>query len=319
MKTTIFKFFAVASMAVLAQGCVKDLQDEINNGNWNHERQVLDIKFDNQVGLASIEIVDATSGTIEIAINVDAVPDLSDIRLASMQLSYQATASVKPGDALNFDNPAREASLSVTAASGETRTYTIHVSEFSEDICGVWNIQALTVYGGTGPEYGGGAVMPLTDKPWCWNEATGPLAECDNTLTFTLDGVTESGNTYGTCVNSPGADGKYFDAIYIGNNPETGENVDLRHFFRRIPEGECKWLRDYSAGTVSFTDSDGNVTTGVFAGAGTKDMGYDNFFTITDYAFEFSLDGTDDWTNIYTDYDKFVKKPRKFWITVRKQ
>ena len=88
MKTTILKLFAVASMAVLSQGCVKDLQDEINNGNWNHERQVLEIKFENQVGLATIETIDATSGTIDIAINVGAVPDLSDIRLESVSQKH---------------------------------------------------------------------------------------------------------------------------------------------------------------------------------------------------------------------------------------
>lgn len=319
MKTTILKLFAVASMAVLSQGCVKDLQDEINNGNWNHERQVLEIKFENQVGPATIETVDATSGTIDIAINVGAVPDLSAIRLESMLLSYQATASIKPGDALNFENPQRAATMSVTSTTGETRVYTIHVNEFTEDVTGSWTVEALTVYGGTGPEYGGGAIMPLADKPWCWNEDTGPMAECDNILTFTLEGVTDEGNTYGTCVNNPGADGKYFDAIYIGNNPESGQSVDLRHFFRQIPEGESKWTRDYSSGTISFTDKDGRVTTGAFVGACTEDMGYDKTFTITDNAFEFNLNGTDDWTNIYTDYDKFVKKPRKFWITVKKQ
>ncbi|MDE6330964.1 MAG: hypothetical protein K2L80_00015 [Muribaculaceae bacterium] len=306
-------------MAVLSQGCVKDLQDEINNGNWNHERQVLEIKFENQVGLATIETIDATSGTIDIAINVGAVPDLSDIRLESMLLSYQATASIKPGDALNFENPQRAATMSVTSTTGETRVYTVHVNEFTEDVTGSWTVEVLTVYGGTGPEYGGGAIMPLADKPWCWNEATGPMAECDNILTFTLEGVTDEGNTYGTCVNNPGADGKYFDAIYIGNNPESGQNVDLRHFFRQIPEGESKWTRDYSSGTISFTDKDGRITTGAFVGACTEDMGYDKTFTITDNAFEFNLNGTDDWTNIYTDYDKFVKKPRKFWITVKKQ
>lgn len=318
MKTNIFKIVAIGCVAIGSQSCVKDLQDEINDGKWNHERQVVDIKFENQVGLATIEATDATTGIIDIAINVAAVPDLSNIKLASLQLSYQAESSLNIGDALNFENADHSAKMTVKAKTGETREYTIRASEFEEEIVGSWSIQALTIWGGTGPEYGGGAVMALSDKPWCWNETTGPGAECDNTLIFTMEGVTDDGNTYGKCVNDAGPDGKYFDAIYVGNNPETGENVDVKHFYRQVPEGESSWKRDYSAGTVTFTDANGNVTTGAFVGAGTEDLGWDNSFTVTDNAFAFSLNGTDDWTNIYQDYDKFVKKARKFWISIKK-
>lgn len=319
MKSHILNIFAIGCIGLLAQSCVKDLQDEINDGKWNHERQVIDIKFENQVGVAAIEALDATTGTIDITINVGAVPDLSAVKISSMQLSYQAVASANVGDALNFENPDRSATLSVTSTTGESREYTIHVSEFEEEIVGKWNIQALTIFGGTGPEYGGGAVMALADKPWCWSNETGPTAEYDNILTFTLDGITDDGNTYGTCVNDAGADGKYFDALFIGNNPETGENVDLKHFYRQVPEGESKWERDYAAGTISFTDKEGKVTTGSFVGAGTENLGYDKSFTVTDNALAFALRGQDDWTNIYTDYDKFVKKPRKYWVTIKKQ
>lgn len=319
MKSIILKIFTLGCLVTVAQSCVKDLQDDINEGNWNHERQIVDIKFENQVGIATIESTDAASGIIDIAINVDAVPDLSNIKLALLQLSYQARSSLKVGEALNFENADRIAKMTVTAMTGETREYTIRVSEFKEEIVGRWTVQALTIWGGTGPEYGGGAVMALADKPWCWNEGTGPVAECDNTLSFTLEGVTDDGNTFGKCVNDAGADGKYFDAVYVGNNPETGEIVDVSHFYRQVPEGESSWRRDYSAGTITFTDAEGKVTTGSFVGAGTEDLGWGKSFTVTDHALAFSLNGTDDWTNIYQDYDKFVKKARKFWVTIKKQ
>lgn len=305
--------------AVATTSCVNDLQDDINDGNWNHERQVLDIKFENQVGVATIETLDAKTGIIDISINVDAVPDLSSIKIASLQLSYQATASVGVGDALNFENDARSASITVQATTGETRTYTITAGEFTEDILGTWEVGSLWIWGGTGPEYGGGAVMKLSDKSWCWNNGTGPEAEEDNTLTFTLDGVTDEGNTYGTCVHDAGPDRKYFDAMYVGNNPETGEKVDVARFYRQVPVGTSTWKRDYAAGTITFTGADGVTTTGSFVGAGTEDLGYGKSFTVTDNALAFSLNGTDDWTNIYQDYDKFVKKPRKFWIPLKKK
>lgn len=88
---------------------------------------------------------------------------------------------------------------------GETRNYTITVSEFTETLVGTWDVKKLTIYGGTGPEFGGGAVMQLTDKPWCWSETYGPQAECDNVLTFTMTGVTDEGNTSGICINDAGA------------------------------------------------------------------------------------------------------------------
>ena len=160
------KYILLACIVLIQQACVKDLQDDINDGGWNHERTILDIQFENQMGTALIETVDAATGDINLAINVDAVPDLSNIRLKKLQLSYQAEASLEVGDALNFENGSRSASITVTSATGETRNYTITVSEFTETLVGTWDVKKLTIYGGTGPEYGGGAVMQLTDKPW---------------------------------------------------------------------------------------------------------------------------------------------------------
>ena len=67
------------------------------------------------------------------------------------------------------------------------------------------------------------------------------------------------------------------------------------------------------------------VTKGVFVDSGTydvyKDDSRDVKITIAKKAFLFtytpSVDGTkDDWTNIYTDYDKFAKRPRAFFVLV---
>lgn len=315
----IYKLLALSFVAISLQSCEKDLQDEINDGKWNHERQVLDIKFENQIGAAEISVDDATTGTIELSINVNAVPDLSNIKLTNLQISYQAKSSVSVGDVLNFENPERTARITVYSTTGEHRDYTIHVSEFSETIEGKWAIRSLSIYGGTGPEYGGGAVMALTDKPWVWKENDGPACENDNVLTFVMTGVSDDGNTSGTCLNEAGGDGKYADFTYIGNNPENpGETVGLDKFYRQIPVGESTWVRNYSDNTISFTDKNGRVTVGKFESAGVEDLGNGQYFEITDNAFAFTLNGTDDWTNIYSDYDKFVKKPRKYWITVKR-
>lgn len=300
---------------------MKDLQDDVNDGGWNHERSIIDIQFENQVGTATIETVDATTGNISLSINIDAVPDLSSIKLKMLQLSYQATASLNVGDALNFENGSKSASITVTSTTGEKRDYTITVSEFQETLVGTWDVKKLTVYGGTGPEYGGGAVMELADKPWCWSEAYGPQAECDNVLTFTMTGVSDDGNTSGVCVNDAGADGKYADFIFLGegNKENPGVDLDLKKYYRQIPEGESTWVRDYAAKTITFTDKNGKKTVGSLVDAGTEDLGNGLSMTIERNAFAFNINGTDDWDNIYSDYDKFAKKARRFWISVTKR
>ena len=302
-------------------GCVKDLQDDVNAGGWNHERSITGITFENQVETAIIEEVSDTEGIVEVTINMTAVPDLSAVKVSKLELSYQATASVEPGDVLNFENESKSASIVVTATTGEQREYVVTVSEFMEDLVGTYDVTGLMVYAGTGPEYGGAAVMALSDKPWCWSETYGPQAECDNVLTFTMTDISAEGNTSGICVNDAGADGKYADFLFLGsgNMENPGVDVDLRHFYRQIPEGESTWVRDYAANTITFTDQDGRRTTASLQSAGTEDLGNGLSMTIGDQAFSFALSGTDDWTNIYSDYDKFVKNPRRLWVLLTKR
>lgn len=302
-------------LLVLMQfSCVRDPWEDIAAGSWNNERSVINLKFENQVGPATIERVDDKSGHITIAINVDAVPDLSAITVSSMELSYGATSSVTVGEPLNFENENQTASFTVTSPTGKSRVYTVTATSFQETILGTYDITDLVVYGGTGPEYGGAAVIPMMNKPWLWSPTDGPSAELDNTLTFELEGITDEGNTYGKLINDAGPDGLYADFIYV-SDPQT----DVNHFYRKIPKGEASWLRNYATGQVVFTFPDGSTTSGSFIGAGTEDLGNGKSKTTTAQAMTFNLKGTDDWNKIYSDYDKFVKRPRKFWVDLQKQ
>lgn len=314
----LFKYAVLLATVFTMQSCVKDLQDDINDGGWNHERSVINIAFENQIGKAVIENIDAETGDIELSINVGAQPSMESVKLTSMEVSYQAKTSIKVGDAVDFSSGS--AQFTVTSALGETRTYNIKANAFREEIEGTWKIDApLMVYGGTGPEYGGAAVMALKDKSWCWHEATSPAKEEDNIITFKLTGVSEAGNPMGTCVNDAGNDGTYADFVFLASmNKEGDQDIDLKKFYRQIPEGESTWERDYNVGTITFTDKNGHQTTGSFIGSGTVSCGYEKTYTVADHAFQFSLNGTDDWNNIYSDYDKFVKKPRIFWVSITK-
>lgn len=302
------------------QSCVKDMQDELNDGGWNQERSVLGLTLKNQIGDAEITRIDDSTGEITVTLNVAAIPDLSKVEIEKLELSYQGIASANKGDVLDFSNPDRTAVLSVTSPTGKTREYTIYATEFIESIVGTWNINNFVLYGGTGPMYGGGRVYSFMDKSWCWYDDNSPEKEYDNVLTFTLEEVTEEGNTKGKCINNAGADGRYADFIYKGSsNPETKTDVDMKHYYRQIPEGESQWIRDYARGTITFIDKDGKQSTGVLESAGTYDMGYDLSVTVPNNAFSFSINGVDDWTYIYSDYDVFVKKARKFYVMVTKQ
>jgi hypothetical protein len=318
MKKILTCCIAIGLIAV-TQSCQKDPWDKVADGNWNNEHSVISLMFKNQVGTATIERIDDAAGEIRITLNVGAIPDLSQVEVERLQLSYNATSSVGVGSIVSFDNPEKKANIAVTSPTGKTREYAIYATEFRESLEGHWSVNNLIVYGGTGPEWGGGAVMSLQDKEWCWNYNNPPRVEYDNILTFTMDQITEDGNTSGICINAAGPDGKYADFIFQGSqNNEGTDDIDLKKFYRQIPEGESRWLRDYSTGTISFTDANDKVTAGVLEAPGDHALGDGFNITVLNNAFSFNLNGTDDWGNIYSDYDKFVKKPRKFFVLVTK-
>jgi len=315
----IVKYSLFILCAAVLSSCVKDMQDDLNDGGWNHERSLISVKFKNQVGQAEIERIDDKTGEVTVTLNVGAISDLSKVEIESLQLSYQASASVERGGTVDFNNPERKATINVTSTLGETREYTIYATEFRETMEGTWSIDNFVLYGGTGPEWGGGRVYSFMDKSWCWYDDYSPEKEYDNTLTFTVEEITDEGNTKGKCVNHAGADGKYADFLFkASSNPENGVDVDMKHYYRQIPEGESTWVRNYALGTITFTDANGKVTTGVLENAGSYDMGNDLSVTVPNNAFSFNINGVDDWTYIYTDYDVFVKKARKFFIMVTK-
>ena len=110
-------------------------------------------------------------------------------------------------------------------------------------------------------------------------------------------------------------------------NKEGSVDIDLRKFYRQIPVGESSWLRNYSENTITFTDRSGRSTVASLIDKGEHVIGQtgsngndmkDKTFDFTSEAFQFKLQGTDDWTNIYSDYDKFAKKPRTFFVLVER-
>ncbi|MCI1778325.1 MAG: hypothetical protein LKI53_00015 [Bacteroidales bacterium] len=312
------KYITCLMLAISLFSCKRDPWSDIADGSWNHQRTILGISFEGQAGTPEITNTDASTGTIDVSIATDLVADLSKVKINSLQLSYNAASSVTTGQTLDFSSG--NAQITVTSENNDARTYTINMSEFNEDLTGIYDISALYIYGGTGPEYGGAALVAPELKSWCWNTAgEGPEAEKDNTLTFTLSSILDNGNTTGTCVNDAGNDGKYWDCIFAAkmNRAGTGD-LDLSGFYRKIPKGTSTWIRNYNDGSITFTSEDGTVTTSSMLEPGTYTIG-SKTLKLTSRCFNFILHGADDWANIYSDYDVFAKNPRNFLIVINKR
>lgn len=300
--------------------CKNDPWADIERGDWNNERTILEIKFEGQAGSAIITSDDATTGEIELALATDLIDDLSKVKIDKLTLSYNAASTINSGETVDFTSGIPV--IKVTSPTGMSRSYNIIMSEFTEDLIGMYDIRDLYVYGGTGPEYGGGGCLRPSDKSWCWDSnGEGPDAETDNYLEFTMDEILDNGNTTGKCVHYAGNDEKYWNCIFAGSqNKEGVEDIDLNKFYRQIPIGESTWIRDYSAGTITFIDSRGRKTTAQLMAKGTYPLyGDDIKITVPNQAFKFVLNGTDDWDNIFTDYDKFVKKVRSYFTLIEKR
>ncbi|HEU4551321.1 MAG TPA: hypothetical protein VFS25_00740 [Chitinophaga sp.] len=299
--------YTIGLLLLLCASCTKDPFD----GVTSNERSIEAITLGGdlvQIGPASIDRLEAKA-TVKVL--VQAGTDLSKV-VANIQTSYKSSISPANGQPIDFAGNNNQAQFTITSEAGTTKEWTVEIIPFTETLLGTYSVEALVLYGGTGPEYGGGAVINLQDKPWVWTGANTPDKELDNTLTFEFSGVTADGKTTGKVTNNAGPDGAY--ASFVFSNPVT----DLNDVYRLIPTGESTWERDYVNNTVTFISKDGKRTTGAFRDAGSIDLGNGLSKTITNNSFDFTLSGTDDWVNIYSDLDKFVKHPRRFWIDVKK-
>jgi hypothetical protein len=311
--------FSKTIMTMLATGlALAGCKQDPFDGIISNERAVESINLGDgfvQVGPA---IIDRENSKASVRVLVQDGKNFTSVPLDIIS-SYKSTISPQSGSAINFVASNNLTTYTVTSESGETRQWTIELVPFTEELLGTYDIQRTQVFGGTGPEYNGAAVLQFTDKPWDWSDTDGPDKELDNKLTFEWGGVTTDGKTYGPFTNSAGTDGLYANYVFTAD-PQT----DVNHFYRTMPKGTGTWQHDYANNVINFVFDDGTTYTCVFRGAGTLTLGKDqngNDYTktITDNSFDFTLNGVDDWNKIYSDYDKFVERPRRFWIDVKKE
>ncbi len=318
-KMNKIKFLFLTIVAALSVVACNDPWKEINGGSWNHEHSIIAIEFEGQAGLTEITNIDEATGTVGFKLMSANVPDMTKVAIKTLTLSYGATANVEKGSTLDFTGSAPE--IAVSSPNGDTRVYTLNMSEFSETLIGMYKIQKHMHYGGTGPEYGGGALMDPQDKSWVWDQkGFGPKAEYDNYFEIVFETINAAGNSVGRCIHYAGVDGKFWNAIFQAKyNKEGATDIDLHKWYRLLPMGTSTWERNYSEGTITFTDAAGKKTVATLMEAGShfvfnSNGTTDKFIDIPNLAFNFALTGVDDWTNIYGDYDKFAKKVRNHYI-----
>lgn len=253
MKNAIKTFFLVAAFAMTAVTACKE--EERNTEElidpWLRERTPVSLRLESQIGSATItqDWRHDDRGSVYVQLVTGGI-DLSAVKVVSIEFEYPESeycpkASIEAGSTLDLSDGAAE--FTVTAYNGETRVYTVTYGPFSDPLEGVYHHKrvggildagaassSMLIHGG----WPDAEVMSTDmDKSWHWGEGYTHADEQDNEISFMLTNVdSETGATFGTIVNTPGADGKYADYKY--NN-----NLDVNGYYRQIPAGSSRWSK----------------------------------------------------------------------------
>ncbi|WP_010421121.1 hypothetical protein [Anaerophaga thermohalophila] len=296
MKTLIYLEFSFLFLILF--GCQKDPLEDIEDGSWNKERNIIDISFEGQIGDAEITRTEETAEVI-FSFNMNAGIPLSDVKIKSLEISYGAEATVNTGESLNFDNENKTATIQVIPENGSPLEWTIKLDPFTELMSGSWDINDIRIIidvMGDHPEWGGyfeeGTISDYLPES---------AAEYDNTFTFTFDGVDENGNSYGSFTHSSGEDGQY------GEFTHNEWGYDFNYKYRLMPKDGGTWLRNPSDNSLTFIDGEGNET---YAQLIEDDPEYQ-------IRFEFSVEIY--WDNPWDWVAKMEQEAKYFWYAVEKQ
>ena len=264
MKRFAFRFALAAVLLPAVFGCTEEPRNtEPLVDPWLRERTPVNLRLESQIGAAVIS--DNWRNDAEGSITVNLITgglDMSAVKVEALDFKFPdsefcPTASIAPGSTLDFSSG--QASFVVTAHNGETRTYTVSYTQFKDPLEGTYTFTPIGgILDGSAPACAfiivGGwddAVVRSTimDKWWHWGGGYMPTDEDDNTLSFRLEEADpETGATFGTLVNTPGADGLY--ANYLYNN-----SIDMNAKYRVFPVGRSRWGKP-GDGTIVVYDYD---------------------------------------------------------------
>ena len=123
------KYLLSAFVLLGFASCKDDPWEDVADGGWNHERSIIDVKFEGQAGTPTITETDSETGVIELQLASDMVADMSKVRVETLTLSYKATANVASGGTIDFTKG--DPQIVVTSPNGESRTYTLEMTKFT--------------------------------------------------------------------------------------------------------------------------------------------------------------------------------------------
>jgi hypothetical protein len=234
----ILKYFLFVAAILLLASCQKDPWEDIESGDWNHERNVLSINLQNQIGPANI-VRDESKQQITVYVDPDGL-DYSAVKVNSILLSYKASVDVEEGSTMNFDNPEYKSQITVTSQTGKSLTWDVILEPYEWFYVNEWSIKEQRIF--VSQEYGS-----------AWDEdITGVVAdaakEMDNTIQIIKNGILD-GKPYGVIINNPGEDGEY-------GSFKLSEDVDLNTKLRHLlPIGESDWEINLDTNVMTITQN----------------------------------------------------------------
>ncbi len=254
-------FLTVAALAALSSCDKKARNTEELIDPWLRERTPVNVRLEAQIGPAVITGDWRTDevGSVSVSL-VTAGLDMSAVKVVALDFKYPEsefcpTASIKPGDTIDLSDGS--ADFVVTAHTGETRTYTLSYSVFTDPLEGSYSFTPVKGILDTTHSYDCGCVMiggfekwitycQVMDKHWLWdyNRIYWPQNEDDNVLSFRLEKADDiTGETFGTVVNTPGEDGKYADYQMKKSTSDPMPSYDINKEYRLIPVGKARWAK----------------------------------------------------------------------------
>ena len=291
MKTVNYILVMLVALSIF--GCQKDPLTAINDGSWNKERNIIGISFVGQVGKTTI-VRNEQGATIVFK---DYADDFSAIKVNSLEVSYGATASVKIGETLDFNNAGNTATITVTPANGDPFVWTVKADKFVNPYKGTWSIQNFKFKWDDWNGWGLAGEANVADKF--------PLAASgsDDMITFgSVEGVDPSGALFGSYVRANGADAAF--GAYTLNG------TDWSFKFGQLPGGTGKY----------FINPDNSVSVQIngsatkFVSKGSKET---DGTTMT-YQLDAKQDMSIDWNDYYSTVNQ-LKTTFDIWYVLKKQ
>lgn len=247
------KRIAIMLMGLLAAvSCSKTIDSSLENKDVS----LLELQLKGQMGTAVIERTDESATATVYVMATDAF-DWAAVEVEGIVVSAGASASVGRGDKLNFNNPERRASVTVSSKSGNKLKWWINIKPYDAFYVGRWRIVEIKLCCNQ-------RLASCGDGAWETQLSASEfgdfgMPEYDNRIQIDMNEGVRNNLLTGTITNEAGADGKYghFWGVYSPYSKENPLDMDSR-LRLLLPPGKSEWELDLTTNKMSITKD--NVT-----------------------------------------------------------